>query len=99
MNKNDDTQMIAFKMLKCRELKVKAGPLLTAEPLYYDGMPSNLRIGYCYTVDGGLIFTEQEGNISYCSFSDEGDDIFQEIIVQGIARRMSHEKGINRPAR
>jgi len=99
MNQDDNTEIMAFKMLKCKELKVKAGPLLTTQPLYYDGMPSNLRIGYCYTVDGGLIFTEQEGNISYCSFSDESDDVFQDIIVQGIARRMSHEKGINRPAR
>lgn len=89
MNQDDNTEMMAFKMRKCRELKVKAGPLLMTKPLYYDGMPSNLRIGYCYTEDGGLVFTEHEGNISYRSFSDESDDVFQDIIVQGIARRMS----------
>ncbi|MBN2569831.1 MAG: hypothetical protein JXB42_10425 [Deltaproteobacteria bacterium] len=70
-----------------------------AEPLYYDGMPSDLRIGYCFTEDGGLIFIKHEGDISYCSFSDEADDVFQEIIVQGIARRISNKEEISGPVK
>jgi len=88
----DNTEMMAFKMRKCMDLKVKAGPLLMVEPLYYDGMPSNLSIGCCYIEGGGLIFIEHEGNMSWCRFSDEDDDVFQEIIVRGIAGRMSHKK-------
>lgn len=93
MDQDDNAEMMVFKMRKCRELKVKAGPLLMVEPLYYDGMPSDLRIGCCYIKDGGLIFIEYEGNISCCSFSNEDDKVFQEIIVQGIAKKMSYKKG------
>ena len=82
----DNTEMMAFKIRKCKELGIKTGPLLMVEPLYYNGIPSDISTGYCYTEDGGLVFVEQKGNISYHSFKDDNDDIFCETVIEGLVR-------------